>query len=451
MSRFRLNRRAVLRGAGGIAIALPWLEIMTPERRALAQSPPARHLITVFTPGGTVLDNWKPNGVVSESNFSFGPILAPLEPVKSRVLGFSGVDFVIWKPFAGEQNQSGIVGWLTGMGQRGAGTFPSGPSIDQVLAPTLSKGQRLESLQLAVRWGTGKSHGKPSPINIANYADDAKATPIAPRIDPQEAWRTLFGALLPEPQQQGWDRSILDAVSDRYSRLAKRVGKADRERLEQHLSKVRELEMQLQGMPSCAVPSRVDTSDYDPDAGLLSTDDGSFRDPMTDAAIPKVGRFMIDMLVMALACRITSVASLQWSDTEAKHTFPWLGLNEHLSFYMNDGGYHPKECTQIFTWYATQHAYLIDQLGRAQTADGSLLDESIVFFGSQLQNPADHTKTDMPYLLAGNGGGLRTGRWLQKNHESHNDLLVSLLNLFGDERQTFGEPEYCTGPMGGLT
>jgi len=154
---------------------------------------------------------------------------------------------------------------------------------------------------------------------------------------------------------------------------------------------------------------------------------------------------------MALACDITSVATLMWSDTEAKHTFPWLGLNEHLHFYMNDGGYHPAELTQIFTWYATQHAYLINQLANTAGPNGSLLDDTIVFFGSHLQNPANYSKENMPFLLAGGGGGLRTNRWLKHDHASHNDLLVALLNLFGDSRATFGDAAYCSGALGGLT
>jgi hypothetical protein len=74
-----------------------------------------------------------------------------------------------------------------------------------------------------------------------------------------------------------------------------------------------------------------------------------------------------------------------------------------------------------------------------------------VFFGSHIQNPATHEKKDMPFLLAGGGGGLRTNRWLQTHGASHNDLLVSLLNLCGDRRTSFGTAEFCTGPLGGLT
>jgi hypothetical protein len=441
---FRLNRRAVLRGAGSVAIALPWLEVMRPARSAHAASGPARRLVTVFTPGGTVLENWRPTG--TETDFQLSPILAPFEPVKSRLMV---VDGLAMKSALGEQNQAGILAWLTGTGQSLTTGFAEGPSIDQVLAGRLSSGRRLQSLQLAVRWGTGKSHGLPHPINIANFADTPTFDPIAPRLDPVAIWQDLFG-VVPESPERAWERSILDAVGSRYSTVAQRLGGEDRQRMEAHLNQIREMEKRLAAFV-CTPPELVDTSDYDPAAGLLADDVGQVKDVETDAAIPKVSKLMIDMLVMALSCDITAVASLQFSDTEAKHTFPWLGLNEHMHCYMNDCGYQPVPLTTIYTWYSQQHAYLIEQLGNTPGIEGSLLDESIVFFGSQMQSPASHEKTDMPFLLAGSGGGLRTNRWVRYAGESHNDLLLALLHLCGETHTTFGTPEYCKGPLGGLT
>ena len=132
----------------------------------------------------------------------------------------------------------------------------------------------------------------------------------------------------------------------------------------------------------------------------------------------------MDMIVAAMACDITAVASLQWSNTEAKHTFPWLQLSEHHHFYQHDGGFRPDECAAIGRWYSEQHAYLISQLQSVQVGEGTLLDESVIFFGSELQNPPSHAKNNMPFLLAGNGGGLRTNRYLTYNGQSHNDLLL---------------------------
>jgi Protein of unknown function (DUF1552) len=447
MPQFRLNRRALLRGTGSVAIALPWLELMTPERPARAAAPPAKRFVGIYTPGGTVLSNWRPTG--TEAAFTLSPILQPLSPVQNRIMVVDGIDMTC---ALGEPNQAGLIGLLTGTKQSGSPmNFANGPSVDQVLAGRLSHGLRLPSLELAVRWGTGKAHGLVSPIDILNFADTPTFTPISPRLDPVKIWQELFGAAPTASPEKIWDKSILDSVAARYGALAKRLGAADRQRLEEHASRIRDMEREVAQVAQCAAPVAVDTSDYNPTTGLNSGDAGEIRDDVTDAAIPKVGKLMLDMLVMALACDITAVATLMWSDTEAKHTFPWLGLSEHLHYYMNDGGYHPIECTTIFTWYHTQHAYLLQQLAQTPTQSGTLLDETVVFFGSHLQHPATHAKTDMPFLLAGGGGGLRTNRWLQNQHASHNDFLVSVLNLCGDPRTSFGAPEFCTGPLGGLT
>jgi hypothetical protein len=446
-SKFRLSRRAVIKGAGGIAIALPWLEIMTRGRRARAATPPPARFLAVYQPGGTVLSKWTPTG--TETSPTLSPILAPFEPVKNRLLIFSGIDM---KSAVGEQRQAGIIAWLTGSVQStplsSTAFAKDGPSIDQVLAPRVSAGKRKQSLYMAVRWGTGKSHGVMSPINIANFALAAPYRPMVPSLDPVAIWQDLFGAL---PANAGaWDKSMLDFVGRRYVKLAARLGAADRQRLDEHLTRVRELERRVAGTVRCAAPVLVDTTGYNPTSGLNSADDGSIKDLVTDAAIPKVGKLMMDMMVMAFACDITGAGTLQWSDTEAKHTFPWLGLPEHHAFYQNDGGYRPVECEKIATWYSTQHAYLIQEMAKVDMGGHSLLDESVVFFGSERQDPANYSKVNMPFLLAG-GGGLRTGRWLRYASRSHNDLLVTLLNLFGDARTSFGTAQYSTGALTGLT
>jgi len=456
MSRsFRLSRRAMLKGAGSIAIALPWLEIMERGRASAQAATAAQRFLAVYTPGGTVQDKFWPTG--SESAFTLSPILKPLEALQGKLLVLQGLEM---KSAIGEQHQAGIVAWLSGTPQSDQHRqYASGPSIDQVIATRISADKPKRSLELAVRWATGKSHGLLHPINSINFEDNGRFSPIPPRLDPVAIYGDLFGNLDPSQSNEGRARlqrkqSILDFVGRRYQRLLARVGTADRQKLEQHLTKIREIEQALstQVVPDaeCRAPEQVDTSDYDPTTGLSSTDDGSVRDGSTDAAIPKVGKLMIDMMVMAMACDITSVGTLQWSDTEAKHTFPWLGLSEHHHFYQHDGGFRPAECQKIGTWYSEQHAYLLSSMDQVDMGGHSLLDESVVFFGSELADPPSHSKTSMPFLLAGGGGGLRGGRWLKHDRRPHNDLLVSILNLFGDARQSFGTPEHCTGPLGNL-
>ena len=463
MGKFRLSRRAMLRGAGGIAIALPWLEIMGPSRPAHAAFPAAR-FVTVYTPGGSVIDNgsgenrWRPSG--SETDFTLSPILAPLEEIKHKLLVVDGLSMASAQ---GEQHQAGIIAWLTGTPQADGYGYSQGPSIDQVIATKISAGQKAKgSIQMAVRWGTGKSHGLLHPINSVNFEDNDSFNPIPPRLDPQEIFTSLFSTLDPDTSADAAARlarkkSILDYVDRRYDTLSQRLGASDKHKIDQHLTKIREMEQALEKgiIPSavCKAPEAVDTSDYDPTTGLNSADDGSILNVSTDQAIPKVGQFMMDMLVMALACDITGVASLQWSDTEAKHTFPWLGLSEHHHFYQHDGNFRPEECEQIGIWYSEQHAYLLQAMDAIDMGGHTLLDESVVFFGSELAQPPTHSKDNMPFLLAGGGGGLKGGRFLRNDgipDSSHNNLLLAILRLFGDQRETFGDPSYCSGALTNL-
>jgi hypothetical protein len=241
-------------------------------------------------------------------------------------------------------------------------------------------------------------------------------------------------------------------VDKRYAKLAQRLGAADRQRLEAHLERIRDLEKRVGTVAvdrACLAPTLVDTSGYSPVSGQTSDDTGSIKDLATDTAIPKVGKLMMDMIAMAFACDKTAVALLQWCDSEAQYTLPWLDLPETHYFYENGGGYRPVELERIYTWYSAQHAYLLQELASIDLGGHSMLDETVVFFGTEVAHPANHTKKNMPFLLA--GGGLRTGRWVQYlDNPPHNNLLVSLLNLFGDPSTSFGDPRCCTGALPNL-
>ena len=465
MASFKLSRRAVIRGAGSIAIGLPWLEAMGYGPRANAQtaSVPLKRFLTVYQPGGTVRsgaigDKYTPTG--SESSFTLSPILMPLDPVKAKLLIVDGLNLTCGdqSKYNVEQHQGGSVGWLTGAIQQGALNYPPpSPSIDQVLAAGLSKGKAFQSLQLAVRWATGKSHGKLSALNAMFFQAAAPNAPIPPRLDPQDIFNTLFGNLTsgtggaggtdPNALAAMRKKSVLDYVDKRYTTLMNKVGSDDRARLDQHLTQVRDLEQRIvttttppPANSACKAPTKVDTSGYNPTSALNSADDGSIKDTSTDTKIPLVGQFMMDMMVMALACDKTGVVSLQWSDTEAKHTFPWLNLPNHHHFYQHDGGFKPTECAAIDTWYSQMHLYLLQKMQQVDMGGHTLLDESVVFFGTELGDPPSHAKNNVPFLLAGGDGTtLRTGRWIKCGGVPHNKLLTSLLNLFGDTRTSFGD------------
>jgi hypothetical protein len=471
MAKFKLSRRSVIRGAGSIVIALPWLEAMGEDKtaRAAAGATPLKRFVSIYQPGGTVRqgdqgDRYTPTG--NETAFTLSPILAPLEPVKSKLLIVDGLDMKCADQgvYNVEQHQGGSVGWLTGAIQPGALNYPQSPSIDQVLAGRLSQGLAFNSLQMAVRWATGKSHGKTSALNAMFFQATQPYAPIAPRLDPQDIFDSVFGTFMPP---DGTDdsaaialarkMSILDFVDRRYAGLSMQLGVADRAKLDEHLTMIRDLENRLGAMPppategGCERPILVDTTGYDPTSGLNSSDDGSVTDTRTDEMIPEVGMFLMDMLVMALACERTAVASLQWTDTEAKHTFPWLGLSEHHHFYQHDGGFRAAECATIAEWYSEMHLYLLQKMQAVDMGGHSLLDESVVFFGSELAHPPTHGKVNMPFMLAGGDGtNLRNGRWVRHNGEPHNKLLTALCNLYGDDRTSFGDSRLDSSALTGL-
>jgi Protein of unknown function (DUF1552) len=469
MGNFRLSRRAVIRGAGGIAIALPWLEIMGTEKVARAAALPAKRFLTVFQPGGTVTfkdanatvpnDRFWPTG--TETTMVMNEITAPLAPIQSKVLFVDGLK--LGPAGTGEQHQEGMVGVLTGAKQSaGAGSYPTTASIDQVISKQfMTAGYTQPSLQMAVRWATGKSLGRLSPINALNFEFAAPSKAIPPQLDPQEIFK-MFSSITATPGGSTMQdlatarkKSILDFVDKRYVALSGRLGTADKAKLDAHLTKLREMEASLSTVVMsstvCRSPTKVDTTGYNPTTGLMADPNGAVVDLSTDSKIPLVGKYMMDMMVMAMACDLTRVGSLQWSDTEAKHTFPWLNLMNHHHFYQHDGGFQPDQCAAIGKWYCSQHAYLLQAMDAVDMGGHTLLDESVVFFCSELAHPAIHTKVDMPFILAGKGGGLNPGRHGKfAPGRTSNDLLVSILNIFGDTRKTYGEPSFNSGPLAGL-
>jgi hypothetical protein len=164
----------------------------------------------------------------------------------------------------------------------------------------------------------------------------------------------------------------------------------------------------------------------------------------------------MDLLVTALACDLTRVGSLQWSTAQSGVTFTWLGHSEDhhgLSHQADDTEEARRQLTAIDHWYAQQFAYLCKRMSEIREGDGSMLDNSVVLWSNEQGNGDKHTLTEIPYIIAGSGGGyLRTGRYLKFDEPAHNDLFVSVLHATGAEDvKCFGVPEICKGPLPGLT
>lgn len=442
--RFPLSRRTVLRGLGGAAIALPWLEVFAP-RRAAADAPlPPKRFIVMFSANGTLPTRWAPEG--GETDFTLSPILSPLAQHRDDLVIVQGVD---QQGAGGDGHQVGMGGMLTGAPLNpgpfaGVGAAPAGwaagPSVDQRIADVLGNDTNLRSLELGVQVGVADNWGR-----MIYRTEDQ---PLPPEDEPKAVYDRVFSDLHTDPAELARVRerraSILDAVSGEYTRLQGRLGSADRARLDSHLTAIREIEKRLTG-PALAASSEC----TDPALAPVASREND--------AYPAVGAQQLELLVMALACDITRVASLQWSRSVSQTRFTWLGINEghhELSHLSDDDAVAVTKLTQINQWYAAQFATLIGKLKAIPEGDGTMLDNTLLLWCNELAKGNIHRHSDAPYVLAGRaGGGLRTGRFLSYADGAtvpHNNLLVSLLNAMGLPDTTFGKAEWCQGPLSGL-
>jgi hypothetical protein len=331
-------------------------------------------------------------------------------------------------------------------GAAGAG----GPSIDSVIAQRLAAPTPYASLGFAV--GVTSYHE----MIAAFHTGRDQVLGLEP--DPRAAFDRLFADLDPaEPSPLQRLRaargSVLDAVANSYESLSNRLSMNDRRRLEAHAERIRELELRfgngVVGGQGCAEPQFSLPAGYDPQSS-------DFDDVG--------GRAQIDNLVMSLACDLTRVASLQFMQGQTNR-FPWLGhpfpydfRDWHEIFHIVPDGRTGREDPVVraamidaMRWYAEMFAYLVQRLAETPDGDGSLLDSTLVVWASELGDGHAHNTFDIPIVLAGNVcGALETGRHLEAYGRSTNDLLVSILNLFGYDDQTFGWAEMCDGPLPGL-
>jgi hypothetical protein len=434
------TRRKLLHAMLGATIGLPWLETFAP-RSARAQETPNLRFIVMFSANGTVRDQWLPSG--TETDFTLSPILSPLAAHQSDLVVISGVD---QRGAGGDGHQNGISGMLTGAGLlhgtfAGVGASPAGwaegPSVDQRIAEVMGRGMPFRSLELGVQVGAADNWGR--------MCYRSRNQPLAPREDPARVFDDVFGPLTLDPadraRRQAERQSILDYLKDDVTRLSSEVAVADRQRLDSHLTYLREVEDRLQrqseNAAACAIPSR-------PAPAGAANDD-----------FPEIGALQTDLLVLALACGQTRVASLQWSRSVSAVRFTWLDIDEthHALSHLPDSDTKAQAAlTRINTWYAERYADLITKLKSYPEGEGTLFDQSLLLWCNELGTGNTHSRDNAPYVLAGSAGGaLQTGRYLSYEGDvPHNNLLVSLLNLMGLPDTTFGRPEWCTGPLDGL-
>ena len=450
MRHSNFSRRTFLRGAGGACLALPLLDIMHGcDSPGLAQAPlqfrgkgGPKRFVVFWTPNGTIMNNWRPTG--GSDAFTLPRILAPLEQHKKDIIVLDGVDELSAYKGPGDAHQKGTGQGLTGTelqegdfaGADGLSAgWADGISVDQAIADAVGNETKFRSLEFGVHV-YGANVG-------SRISYRGPAQPIPPENDPTAAFNRIFGDLESDPEAQkrriAERRIVLDAVSADYKRLVPKLGASDRIKLEAHLAAVRDIEMRLD------TGGTVGGACQPPNLGKV-------EDPTKVGNIPATGKLQMDLLAMALACDLTRVASLMWTNSATAKPFPWLDIPEghHELAHRGDSDLDAQEkLTRINVWYCEQFAYLIDRLKSIPEGDGTVLDNTLLIWVNEHQKGNDHDRHEIPYVLAGRAGGaMKPGRWMQVQGDvPHNNLLVGLMNTMGLEATTFGNPKYCTGAL----
>ena len=430
----RIARREFVRGVAASALLAPFVGMMQSDRGRAQDANVAKRLVVFFTPNGTVHRHWRPTGDGASFAFPAGSILEPLAPHQPDLVVLDGIDF-----YGTSNHEAGMAAMLTGNGTDAHES--RGLSVDQFVADAVGATSRFPSLELGVQtsaWG-GNVQTRMS------YRGPGQFVP--PDDDPVGVHRRLFGGLSPMPDggMASSDprvlrrRSVLDVIRGDLADLTRRAPAAERAKLEAHADALRRSELGLAGAM----------------AGMAACDAGAAPEPgapLDNDRFPFVGRAQMDLLVTALSCGMTRVASIQWAHTVAPQVFTWLGVSEghHALSHMDDSNEAGvADFVKAERWFAEQLAYLLDRLAELPEPEGEgrMLDHTLVVWAKELGDGRLHDCSSVPFVLAGANRVWTTGRHLQLGGVPHQKLLVSICQAMGLTNRTFGDPSHGTGPI----
>jgi Protein of unknown function (DUF1552) len=433
-----LSRRHFLRGVG-VSMALPAFESMLPRGVAAAGGSPVLPATTatgaplrmafVYVPNGVNQSNWFPKKEGKE--FELNRTMQPLERLKGQVQVISGLDQQ--NAFGGKDGPGdharACATFLTGVrAKKTAGSdIHAGVSVDQVVAREVGHMTRMPSIELACD-AARKSGNCDSGYSCAyqfNLSWASPSLPMTPEANPRFAFERLFGAgpagersksLRHRMEQQ---RSILDFVLDDTRALGDELGSRDRKKLDEYLTSVREIERRIQQaerfreLPDPAV---------DTPAGIPA----SFLEHV---------QLMYDLLFLAFRTDSTRVATFLLAYESSNRTFPDIGVTEghhNLSHHQNKKETLEK-IAKIDLWYMQQFARFLERLEEAKDIDGrSMLHNSMIVYGSGNGDGNRHNHNNLPFVLAGSGGGsLSPGRYLKLKAQPMNNIYLSMLDRMG--------------------
>jgi len=426
-----LSRRTLLRGAGA-ALSLPLLQSMIPAGRAFAQSGAAPRVRTgfIYFPHGATMARWTP--AEAGSGFELSEILAPLEPFKDRINVISDLTHPqAYGPggATAHHNRSSAV-FLSGAMAAAGAEARLGTTVDQVIAQAIGQDTPLPSLELMINEGSLSCGDGLSCAYRNTISWQSPTSPLPMERNPQVVFERLFGDGSTNEERaarRAQALSLLDAVGDQIASLERTLPATDRERLDRFLTDVREIERRIGK------------------AGSTST--GDLDIPPRPSGIPEDIeehiRLMMDLQVLAWQADITRVTTFQLASELSNTVYPASGIRD--AFHILSHHSHVEENKAKFAVLNRYHVGLLTgllaKLDALPDGDGSLLDNSLVLYGSGMSDGNEHNHHPLPILLAGRAGGaLEGGRHLRHSSDtSMSNLLLAMLHKLGIDEPSFGD------------
>lgn len=437
-----LNRRQFLRGLGA-CLALPVFEsALTPMLRAAPAATPATgglavtpsgaplRMAYVYIPNGVHQKNWWPTG--EGADFTLSPTLQPLAPVQGSLQVLGGLDHKCADPGndgAGDHARANAT-FLTGARARktDSADIAVGVSVDQIAAQQVGHLTRFPSLELSCD-GVRKSGRCDSGYSCAyqyNISWASASTPVAPESNPRLVFERLFGAGAPGERQanfrlrQDTQRSLLDLVLDDAHSLEGRLDRSDKQKLDEYLTGVREIEQRIQRTESFG--SLPDPHAETPPEGIPA-DYGAHMD------------IMFDLLVMAFQTDSTRISTLLLAGDGTNRPFPQIGIPEghHYCSHHKTKAELMDKIAQIDLYYMQHFARFLKKMEETKDVDGrTLLQNSMIVYGSGCADGNRHTHSNLPVILAGSGGGALTpGRFVTHGSQPMSNLFLTLNDRMG--------------------
>lgn len=433
----KISRRTVLRGAG-VSLALPWLEAMMPAAtsagRLKAAAQPVR-MAFLYMPNGVNTDAWTPQG--AGKNFTLSPTLEPLTPFKDSIVVAQNLWNEAAKDGDGHYVKEAAILTSTRISKTlGEDLNSHGVSMDQVAAQRIAGQTPLPSLELGISpeaTGVDLAVGY-TRVYGCHIAWSSPTTPLAREINPRSVYERLFRASAPQGNSGRQDALLLDRVLGQAKDLRAQVGVADRRRLDEYMSIVRSLEERTQR------------------AGQTGANAWQPRMPLSTVARPTEEpkdyaehvRLMLDMIAVAFQSDTTRISTFMLGNAVSNVSFRWLDgvtAGHHDNSHHSNDPEKLKQYALINRWYVAQYAYLLGKLKEAKEGEGSVLDNSMIIFGSALSDGNSHNPHKLPVVVAGKAGGrIASGQNMIFPEDTPlSNLWLSTLHAFGTPVERFAD------------